>query len=211
MPLPSPPATEARPADTPRARRIRFAGILFLAVATGAVGWLALRSRGASRPPSSVYDYVRDRVRAGDGEALWRVLLPEGRSKYTEFVRAMGAERTDNPAAAAWRKKVGLSAKELLSLPPGQVMAREYEASAGELLEGSRVYRTDLWDENTALLYISLRDGRDKYWLVKRAEGDWKVSDPEPVITNGTHYIPRPGVAPVKMPVPLGDGPVRQK
>lgn len=208
MQPPSPPSVEPRPADTPRARRIRLAGILVLASVVGAVGWLSFRSRASARAPASVYEYVRERVLSGDGEALWRVLLPEGRRKYVEFVRAMAEEGPTSAAAAAWRRKVGVSAADLRTLPPEKVMAREYEASAEDLLAGSRVYRTDEWDADTALLYITLRDGRDRYWLVKRVEGAWKVSDPEPVITSGTHYIPRPGAAPVKMPIPLGDAPV---
>ena len=73
------------------------------------------------------------------------------------------------------------------------------------------MYRTDRWDPDTALLYVTLRDGRDKYWLVKRVEGAWKVSDTEPVILKGESYVPYGGGAPVPMPIPLGDAPVRRK
>jgi len=203
MPPAPPPAAETRPADTPRARRARLAGVLALAACAGLVGWLSLRPGAAARDPAAIYDYVRDRVLAGDGEALWRVLLPEGRRKYAGFVKLMAEAGEGDAAAAAWKRSVGISRKELLSLPPEKVLAREYLAAAETQLRGSRVYRTVLWDRDTAYLNISRRDGTDKHWLVRRVEGAWKVSDPEPVVTAANDYLPGAGEKPYRIPVPM--------
>ncbi len=198
-PTPAPaPAADTRPADTPRARRIRLAGIVVLAALTAVVGWLTLRAPPSSREPASAFEYVRDHVLEGDGGAAWRILLPEGRAKYERFIQAM---ITDEGADANyWRRTTGLSRKDLQTMRPEDVLAREYLSIAETMLRGARVYGTVRVDENTALTHILARNGEERDWLVKRVDGIWKVSDPLPQITAGGFYRGDPGSPPIRIP-----------
>src|SRR5689334_19268398 len=113
--------------ESPSPRSLRTLAVILLAALTGVGAWLALRAPvDTSTRPEGVWDYIRDRVLAGDGEAPWRMLLPEAKPKFLDFVKD-NAEAPDSDARAAeWRRRVGLSRQDLKALPPEKVMAREY-------------------------------------------------------------------------------------
>jgi hypothetical protein len=194
------PAADTRPADTPRARRIRLVGIVALAGLTVVVGWLSLRSTPSGREPASAFEYIRDHALEGDGGAAWRTLLPEGRAKYLTFLKAMLT--SEEESAQNWRRTTGLSRKDIQTMSPEDILSREYLSVTESMLRGARVYRTDVVDENTALIYILARDGQERSWMVKRVDGVWKVSDPLPQISDKGWYTPVPGGRPIKIPQP---------
>ena len=73
--------------DPSSTRRLRTALVL---VAAGLAGFLAFRVLKAPAPApeaAGVWDYIRDRVLEGDGEAPWRMTLPEARPKFLQFVK----------------------------------------------------------------------------------------------------------------------------
>ena len=190
----------AAPARPP-ARPVRAVLVVLALALGGFVAWKALLAPPPAPEPGGVWDYIRDRVVEGDGEAPWRMMLPEARPKFLAFVK-QNAEAPDSDARAAeWRKKVGLSREDLKTLPPEKVMAREYLASV-DRIRGSRVFRTDEWPGDRALIRVSLKDGGDVHFVLRRTEGAWKIEDLVPMVTNEGNYIPYPGAAPVKVPVP---------
>ena len=194
-------ATEAARPEAPGARRARLVGVLVLAAAAGTAAWWSMRTAGASREPAGVFDYVRDGVLAGDGGAAWRVLGAKARLDYEKFARAMAAGGND-PAGAEWRRRVGLSRQDLATLPPERILERDFTAYAEEKFRGARVYRTDTWDSETALIYIALRDGSEAHWQVRRVDGIWKVESLPPLVDTGGNLMVGPGEPRRRVPVP---------
>jgi len=179
---------------------LRTIAILLLAVFAAGGAWFAFRGPGASTEPAGVWEYIRDRVLAGDGEAPWRMLLPEARPKFLEFVKENADAPESDARAAEWRRKVGLSRQDLRTLPPEKVMAKEYLANA-DRIRGSRVFRTEMWPGERALISISLSDGKDIRFVLKRRDGAWRIADLLPMITSEGYYTPEPGAAAEKVPV----------
>lgn len=185
----------------PKPRNLRTPLVLLAAALAAAGTWFALRAPAPDREPAGVWDYIRDRVVEGDGEAPWRMLLPEAKPKFLEFVK-QNAEAPDSDARAAeWRRKNGFSRQDLRTLPAAAIMAREYLANA-DRIRGSRVFRTDRWDEDTAFLGVSLKDGSDIFYVVKRTDGAWRIADLIPMVTAEGSYIPYAGATPIRVPVP---------
>ena len=192
---------DSSPTAPPESRTFRTVSVLLLAGFAAIAAWLALRSPSVSREPAGVWDYIRDRVVEGDGEAVWRMTLPEARPKFIEFVR-MNAEAPESDARATeWRRKTGLSIQDLKTLPPEKIMAREYLASV-DRIRGSRVYRTDTWPDDRALIRVSLKDGGEAHFVVRRKEGAWRIEVLIPMVTADGNYIPYAGATPIQVPNP---------
>jgi len=200
LPAASPPA-----AASDRGARLRLAGILLLAALVGAGAWLALRREGSADDPASVFDYCRDRTLGGDGGAVWRLLLPPAREEYAGFLRRLQDET--NPALASksveWRRKVGVSREDLSRLPAEALFARENLAAAEELYRGARVYSVDRRSPEEALLHISLGNGGERTWLLRRVDGAWRIDNLWALVTQQGDLLPRSGVSPPG-PVPPG-------
>ena len=188
--------------DAPSMPRNLRTPLVLLAAALAVGGtWFALRAPAPDREPAGVWDYIRDRVAEGDGEAPWRMLLPEAKPKFLEFVK-QNAEAPDSDARAAeWRRKNGLSREDLRTLPAATIMAREYLANA-DRIRGSRVFRTDRWTEEMAHICVSLKDGSDVFFVVRRTDGAWRIADLIPMVTSEGSYIPYAGAAPIRVPPP---------
>ncbi len=195
MDAPSPPAAPAEP------RNLRTAVLLLAAGLVAAGTWFALRAPVPDREPAGVWDYIRDRVCEGDGEAPWRMLLPEAKPKFLEFVKQMAEAPDSDARASEWRRKTGISRQELRTLPPASIMAREYLASV-DRIRGSRVFHTDRWSEDTAHIRVSLKDGSDVFFVLRRTDGAWRIADLIPMVTAEGSYIPYAGAAPIQVPKP---------
>ena len=194
------PAAGTKSADTSRARRMRFVGILALAALAVFVAWRAHRGTTAEREPASAFEYIRDQALAGDGSAGWRTLLPEGRKKYVAFLKNMST--SDDVSAQAWRRTTGISKQAVATMAPADALSREYLAVADTMLKGAKVYRTDRVDEDTALINILAGNGDERSWMVRRVNGIWMVSDPWPTITAQGYYTSGTTGRPVRMPEP---------
>jgi hypothetical protein len=197
------PSAPPVPVRSPRAARPRWrlAALGLALAALGAAAWGLHAHRVAESAPEALFDHVRERVEAGDGAALWRVMLPRAREDYVKFLRD-AATRTDT-RTEDWRRRAGLTREDLQTLPPETIMARENLAYAPEFWTGARVYRVDRWDEHTALLRISTRSGDDRLWLVKRVDGAWWMDDFQPMVLPDGSVRPRPGEDPRKGTVPV--------
>jgi hypothetical protein len=174
---------------------IRLVSLLVLAALAGGGAWLAFRASDPSKDPAAVWDYIRDRVLEGDGGAAWRLLLPQARPKFVEFVRQNAEAPESDARAAEWRRKTGLSRQDLRTLPPEEIMSREYLANA-DRIRGSRVFRTEQWPEDRAFLHISLKDGGDIHFVLRRVDGAWKIEDLIPMVTE-KGWIPSAGAQPI--------------
>lgn len=192
--MPTPPSSPAAPGDSGRRDRFRLAGVLLAAGILVAGGWLALRPGGGERGPASVFEYVRERTLAGDGEALWRVLLPRARQDYTGFVEDMRGPAFAGKAEE-YRRTTGLSREDLARLPPEAVLARESLAMA-DLYRGARVHEVRAVGPGQALLFINMRDGSARTWMVREVDGTWKVDNLWALVTAQGQVLPRPGEAP---------------
>jgi len=184
------------PSDSPGARKARLVGIFALAAVVGGVAFATLRVAKGEDAPERIFDYVRDKTLAGDGEAMWREMTPAARQSYVKFLQVMdkpGGSQGTVFDPAEWRKKCGLSAEEVRKLPPDKVMARENLAVADELFRGSRVFKVDRLDEDTAFLQITLRSGHDRFWVVRRFEGAWKIDDLWGLMGPDGRLMPRAG------------------
>jgi hypothetical protein len=188
--------TASPPTDSSRARKARLIGILALAAVVAGTAIATLHGGKASDAPEKVFDYVRDRTLAGDGDAMWREMTLPARQAYVKFLDVMdkpGGSQGTVFDPAEWRKKCGLSAEEVRRLPPEKVMARENLAVADELFLGSRVFKVDRLDGETAFLQITLRSGHDRFWVVRHIDGAWKIDDLWGTMGPDGRLIPRPG------------------
>lgn len=203
---PSPQAPHA-PAHAPGAPRPswRLAAAVLALTAVGSAAWFVHSRGAAARAPESLFYDLRDRVLDGDGEAVWRAMLPRAREDYAAFVRKVA--RQDDPAAEHYRKLVGISKQDLLALSPQAILGREQLAIREEFFRGAAVHRVDRWDDATALLRITTRTGENRHWIVKRVDGAWRVDNFWPQVTGRGNFIPRPGEAPREGTVPV-DGTV---
>ena len=136
-------ASPAKAEAPPQRSRWRLAAVGLALAALGAAAWGLHARRVAESAPEALFEHVRERVEAGDGGALWRVMLPRAREDYAKFLREV-ATRTD-PATEEWRRRAGLTIEDLKTLPPETLMARENLAFAPEYWTGARVYRVDRW------------------------------------------------------------------
>jgi hypothetical protein len=177
----------------PSAERVpwRLAAALVAFAVVGVAAWLVVARRPAADAPESLFYALRDRVLEGDGAAPWRESLPRAREDYAKYVRGMATN--DDQGAEEWRRLVGLSKKDLLSLPPEEVMRRENLAAREEFFRGALVHEVDRRDGETAILHITTKTGWDRRWLVRRVGGAWKVDNFWPVVTQGNRLIPRDG------------------
>jgi hypothetical protein len=117
-------------------------------------------------------------------------MSPRCREDYVRFLAAVAAAPDSDLQAGSWRTLVGISRGEVASLPPEEVCARELLCPATiALYRGARVYRTDMWGEDEALLYVSTGTGGEKVLTVVRQEGAWKVDNLLPLITSNAVYI----------------------
>jgi hypothetical protein len=189
------------PAEAPKPRFPRTAGVLLLAAFALAAAWFTFRSPPLSQEPAGVWDYIRRKVLEGDGEAPWRMMLPEARPKFIDFVRQNAEAPDTDQRAAEWRRKTGLSRQDLKTLPPEKIMAREYLANV-DRIRGSRVFRTEPWPGERAFLSISLKDAGDVHFVVRRADGAWRIADLIPLVTPDGYYTAFPGAVPEKVPAP---------
>ena len=203
-PVHAPPSAPA----PPRPRGLRTAVLVVAAVAVAGAAFLLSR-QGRERPPEALFDALRDRVLAGDGEAVWRETLPRARVDYATFVKQMATR--DDAGAPEWRRYVGLSKEDLRTLPPDKVMARENLAAVDEFFRGARVHRVDRWDESTALLFITTARGQDRHWQVTRVDGAWKIDNFQPSVTAAGVVIPRSGESPRPGRVPTDGFPDPKK
>jgi hypothetical protein len=192
----APPAGPAAPAPG-----WRLAGVLALGLAVAGLAWFGLRSRAAGGDPVALFDHVRSRVLAGDAEAAWAVMLPEARERYVEFLRMAAGQ--DTAGGREWMRRVGVSPKEMVSLPPEKVLAREFTAYAEEFFRHSRA-RSEPISEDEALLQISMGNGDDRQWLVQRVDGVWKIKNLRPIIDARRVLHERPGQPGRQLPPPPG-------
>ena len=190
------------PAASPPARRgegRRFSpglpAVLLLAAAAAAGGWLALRSPPVAAGPAGLFDSCRDGLLAGDGAAIWRVMLPRAREEYAGFVQRMreGKEKALQDMSVEFRRRTGLSMADLGNLSPEAIFARESLAFAEEAYRGSRVYRTDALGPDDAVLHISLRGGAERTWRVRREGGAWRIDNLWQMVTSTGTVLSRPG------------------
>ena len=184
----------------------RLLGAVLAVALLGAAAWGLYAKRVAESAPEALFAWLQERVEAGDGGALWGVMLPRAREDYVKFLREEAAKRTDS-ATVEWRRRTGFTVEDLRTLPPETIMARENLAFASEFWSGARVYRVDRWDKETALLRISTRSGLDKVLLVKRVDGAWRVDDFQPLVQADGTVRSRPGEAPRKGVVPVDQTP----
>ncbi len=192
MPPAPPPAAPPPPAPQAGGRSVvpRLAGVLLLAV-LAAGGWWWVRARGTDSPgPAEVFDHVRDRTLAGDGGALWRLMLPPARRDYEGFVENM---RRDIPPeyAAEYRRKTGLTPEDLRRLKPEEILSLEQVALAEEMYRGSRVYDQEVRGDG-ALLRINLGDGSERTWYLRRDPGGWKIDNLRAVVDGEGRLLARP-------------------
>jgi hypothetical protein len=153
-----------------------------------------------ARDPAAVFEYVRDRVLQGDGEAQWRVLLPEARARWEAFVKEMIARPEGDPQADSWRHRAGVSRAEIAAMTPERAMARDVLSLRREF-EGARVASVDRWTEDLVLLTISLRS-TTIHWVMKERNGRWMVYDMEPQVNSRWLYTPPDGGPPIQVFAP---------
>ncbi|NUN53789.1 MAG: hypothetical protein HUU06_13535 [Planctomycetaceae bacterium] len=207
---PSPPSPEppSPPPPVSAAPLLRLAPILLLALLLAAGGWWLSRPAAADRGPAAVFDYVRDRTLAGDGGALWRMMLPPARRDYEGFLKNMREGRPPE-VAKRYRDRTGITPEDVARLGPEAIMAREQTALAKEMWEGSRVYDVEVRGEG-AILRSTLRDGSERAWFLRLIDGAWRVDNLQAVTDAEGRYLGRAdGTVPPewRRPRQAGDGP----
>ncbi len=167
------------PAPGPRPRLLLVLGLLaFL----GTVAVLAALSRPTDATPEGVFEYVRRCTLEGDGDAFYRMMNAEARDRWVRAVDEFRA-KPDSPFARKYREGVGVSREEVERLSPQELLRRECLGVLVRELEGSRVLSRKAVGPDLVLVQFLLRERGEKWWLLRRSEGGWRIENPNALVT----------------------------